>query len=249
MAVFPLTPCKHPVVRIRMIQRLIFHQGILGSLLASSSGQVLALSCSAQSSGSSSQASLCANGTARSGATRALILLSTPRTSTKCESRGLRVFQTLLAHQDLIWVPASTLSSHSCLRAATPPVRLTTHRHPDQRHLIRTLNPKAVAVVRDQPPTSTLSITMLEAHLSRSLLAALALQNSRPHISVDLKINLRPSRIPPAPLLPAPPTLLTGDRGPVLPLVNLSPELSPEPSNRLISCKIWVGDLVLQGFI
>ena len=199
-------------------------------------------------SGSSSRASLCANDTTRSGAARAPILLRTPTTSTKCDSRGARLLHTLLAYQDLIWVLINTLLNHSCPRPPTPPVRLATHSCLDQHRLTRTLNPTAVAVAPKQLPTSTLSIMMRGVHLSRSSLAVVALQNSHRHTSVDLKISLRPSLAPVTPAVPTtppPPTPPTGDRGPVPPLVNHSPDFS----NGLISCKTWLRVLVVQGYI
>lgn len=105
-------------------------------------------------------------------------------------------------------------------------------------------NPKAVAVVRNRPPTFMLSITTLGVHLLRSSPVVLALQSSLPHMRVDPEIDLLLS-----PLLGVPTTALTrpkGDHGLVPLPVNLNPGAS---SNRPISCKIWLRGLVFLVFI
>lgn len=187
----------------------------------------------------SSQASSSAVNTAKSGAAQALILLTTPTLSpTKHDSRGARVPRTLVTHQDLIWATiTSTSSNHSCLSPPIPPVQLKTHLRPHL--LIQILNLRAAAAVRNRPPTSTSSTTTLGVHLSRSSLAVLLLQNFLRHMSADPKIDLSPSpvlallAIPTA--TPTASTLPIGDHGLVPPPGNLS----LEPSDQLISRKIW----------
>lgn len=208
----------------------MLHQGILASLLALLLGRVSVVSCSVQSSGLSSQVSLPAIDTTKSGAVRAPIPSRTPPTLTKCDSRGTSLFRPLLTQQDLISVPISTSSNHSYPTPPIPQARLA----PTRLHrplLIRMLSLTAAAVVLSQPPTSTLSTTMLEVHRSRSSLVVLVLQNSPRHTLVDLKINLRLGQLL---AVPATPILPTGDHDLVLPLVNPV----PGTSNRLMSCKM-----------
>lgn len=184
---------------------------------ASSSDQALVVSCSAQSSGSSSQASLSDTDTTKSGVVRAPTPLRTPPTSPiKCDSRGAKLSRPALAYQDLIWVPISILSNRSCQIPPIPPVQLS------RLHLpIRMFNPTIVAVIRN-PPTSTSSTTTVEVRPSRSSPAVLALQSSLHHISADLRTTFLPAVLTTS-------TLLTGDHDPVPHLVNPS----PEASNRL----------------
>jgi len=193
---------------------------------ASSSDQALVVSCSARSSGSSSQVSLSDIDTTKSGAARALTPLRTPPTSPlKCDSRGMKLLRPLLAYQDLIWAPISISSNRSCQIPPIPPVppsRL--HQHLP----IRMFNPTIVAVIRN-PPTSTSSITTAEVHPLRSSPVALVSQSSLHHISVDL----RTTSLLVAPTTPTLP-LLTGDQGLVPHLVNPN----PEASNRPTSCKM-----------
>ena len=195
----------------------------------SSSDQALVVSYSAQSSGSSSQASSSDIDTTKSGAVRAPTPSRTPHTfPLKCDSRGTKLFRPVLAHQGLIWVPISISSNRSCQIPPTPPVRPSRlHRHLP----IRMFNPITVGVIRN-PPTSTSSITTVEVRPLRSSPVALVLQSSLHHISVDLRTTFLP-------VVPTTSTLLTGDHDPVPHPVNPS----PEASNRLnpVNCSsgVW----------
>jgi hypothetical protein len=193
-----------------------------------------------QSSVLSSQASLRAIDTAKSGAPRALILLTKPPTSpTRRDSRGARVFRNpLVPHQGPMWVLTSTLlnrSSPSPPIPPIPPVQLCPRPHPP----IQMLNPTAVVVAHNQPPMSTLSITTVEVHRLRSSLAVLPLPNSLPRMSADLKIDLSLS---PAPAVPATTILPIGDHDPDPFLENPS----SETGNWITYCKMWCGGLVFH---
>ena len=244
MRVFPPSPSKYPALRVRPIQPLTFHQGILASLSASLLDRVLAVLSLAQSLESSSRAALRATDTTRSGAARALIRSRVLPTSPIIRDSS-RLSRIVLAHQDLIWVPASTLLNHSCPTPPTRPVRPTQCR-PHPRPLIRMLNPRAVAVVRNL--TYMLCITMVEVHLLRSSLVALVLQNSLHHTSADpmnsllgLSLLLAVPTATTTPT-PTPTTPVTGDHDLVPLLVNLR----SETNDRLIFSRTWLRGLV-QG--
>lgn len=101
------------------------------------------------------------------------------------------------------------------------------------------LNPTAAAVAPNRL-TSTLFTTTLEVHLSQSSQVVVVLQNSHHHTLADLRISLPLSH----PLAaPTPSTPLTGEHDLVPPLGNPR----PEPSDRLISCKMWFRGLVFHG--
>jgi len=187
--------------------------------------------------GSLSQASLCAIDTTKSGAVRAPTPSRTPPTSPpKCDSRGTRQFQPVLAYQDLIWGPTSTSSNRSCRKLPIPQVQLSRQ----DRHLpTRMHSPKAVAVAHNQH-TSTSSITTAGVRLLRSSLAVLVLQSSLHRTSVDLRITLvlvvpaATTTPTPTPLTTTTSTLQTGEHDLVPHLVNPN----PEASNRLTPCKM-----------
>jgi len=146
------------------------------------------------------------------------------------------MFLSLLEGPVLMWEP-STMSNHSYPITLPPPAQLKA-RCPLRLHLlIRTPSPTPVPAGRNKPLTSMLYITMLEVHLSRSLLAVPVLQNFLHNTPVDLKINLLLS---PPPVLPTTLTLLKGDHDLVPPPVN--PKLAS--SSRSIS---WLSGLVSQG--
>jgi len=202
---------------------------------ASSSDQALVVSCSAQSSGSSSQASSSDIDTTKSDAVRAPTPSRTPPTSPlKCDSREAKVFRPALAHQVLIWVPVSISSNRSYRIPQTPPVRLS---RLHQRLPTRMFNPTIVAVIPN-PPTYTSSITTVEVPPLPSSLVALVLQSSHHRISVDLRITF----LPVVPTTPTTSTLLRGDQDPVPHLVN--PSLG---ASNLVKCSsvVWFS----RGFI
>jgi hypothetical protein len=202
------TPIHVSNLSVQLIRCLIFRTESPTSPL--SLDQTLGVSCSAQSSVWSSQPSSCAVDTSEPDTSRASILLTMS-----------------LARPDLIWVPASTLLNRSFPRTQNPPIKLKTQPRQHPHLSIRIPNPTAVPVSDGQPPTSTLSITMLEAYPSRSLPEVEVLRSSLHHIPIHIKINL-----PLNPLLVAPgtPALPAGDHY----LSLLSPNLKSDPDNRSI---------------